>query len=318
MSSVIVDKILERAGEAHVLSLLSEILSGTELNSLLLEVFNQRTSRQSPAQLLKHYQSNRFVKPADLPVIEMKQAELDLLKIFQKNLFEPIELSPVAVLGTCSVVAPADQKKILSALRGTEVLADATNTIALHISDLKKQKVWSLKNPNEKLRFATIQRHVRTQSISGKGFTPHFKIGCMVTSGSDMGNFAFEKEGLTEHILVMKEIFRGYYKVDQVSFRLICRGGYANSIKLAWEVKRFVQQHYPETDIQVVETSEKEIGYYKGIQYKVDIKWGDKTFEIGDGGFVDWTQQLLQNKKERLLIAGFGYDLMYRIMNGML
>ena len=318
MSSVIVDKILERAGEAHVLSLLSENLSGTELNSLLLEVFNQRTSRQSPAQLLKHYQSNRFVKPADLPVIEMKQAELDLLKIFQKNLFEPIELSPVAVLGTCSVVAPADQKKILSALRGTEVLADATNAIALHISDLKKQKVWSLKNPNEKLRFATIQRHVRTQSISGKGFTPHFKIGCMVTSGSDMGNFGFEKEALTEHILVMKEIFRGYYKVDQVSFRLICRGGYANSIKLASEVKRFVQQHYPETAIDIVETSEKEIGYYKGIQYKVDIKWGGKTFEIGDGGFVDWTQQLLQNKKERLLITGIGFEFMYRIMHGML
>jgi hypothetical protein len=318
MSSVIVDKILERAGEAHVLSVLSENLSGTELNSLLLEVFNQRTSRQSPAQLLKHYQSNRFVKPADLPMLELKQAELDLLKIFQKCLFEPIELSPVAVLGTCSVVAPADQKKILSALRGTEVLADATNAIALHISDLKKQKVWSLKNPAEKLRFATIQRHVRTQSISGKGFTPHFKIGCMVTSGSDEGNFGFEKEALTEHILVMKEIFRGYYKADQLSFRLVCRGGYANSIKLAGEIKRFVQQHYPETAIEVVETSEKEIGYYKGIQYKADIKWGDKTFEIGDGGFVDWTQQLLQNKKERLLITGFGFDFMYRIIHGML
>ena len=318
MSSVIVNKILERAGEARVLSLLSENLSGTELNPLLLEVFNQRTSRQSPAQLLKHYQSNRFVKPADLPILEMKQAELDLLKIFQKCLFESIELSPVAVLGTCSVVALADQKKILSALRGTEVLADATNAIALHISDLKKQKAWSPKNPTEKLRFATIQRHVRAQSISGKGFTPHFKIGCMVTSGSDEGNFGFEKEALTEHLFVMREIFRGYYKVDQLSFRLICRGGYANSVKLAAEVKRFVQQHYPETAIQVVQTSEKEIGYYKGIQYKADITWGDKTFEIADGGFVDWTQQLLQNKKERLLITGFGFDFMHRIIHGML
>ena len=318
MSSVIVDKILDRAGEAHVLSLLAENLSGTELNSLLLEVFNQRTSRQSPAQLLKHYQTNRFVKPADLPVLEMKQTELDLLKIFQKYLFEPIELSPVAVLGTCSVVAPADQKKILSALRGTEVLADATNAMALHISDLKKQKLWTPKNPLEKLRLATIQRHVRTQSISGKGFTPHFKIGCMVTSGLDEGNFGFEKEALTEHILAMKAIFREYYKVEHLSFRLICRGGYTDSIKLASEIKRFVQQHYPETAIEIVEKSEKEIGYYKGIQYKVDIKWGDKTFEIGDGGFVDWTQQLLQNKKERLLITGFGFEFMYRIMHGML
>jgi len=129
MSSVIVDKILERAGDAHVLSLLAENLSGTELNSLLLEVFNQRTASQSPAQLLKNYQTNRFVKPADLPVLEMKQTELDLLKIFQKYLFEPIELSPVAILGTCSVVAPENKKKILSALRGTELLPIATNAM---------------------------------------------------------------------------------------------------------------------------------------------------------------------------------------------
>jgi hypothetical protein len=30
--------------------------------------------------------------------------------------------------------------------------------------------------------------------------------------------------------------------------------------------------------------------------------------EIGDGGFTDWTAQLLANRKERLLIAGYGTD----------
>lgn len=318
MSSIIVKKIIDRSGEDRLLGFLSEQLSGTELNSLLLEVFNQRISRQSPAQLLRHYQVNRFVKPADLPVIELKRIELDLLKIFHENSFEPIELSPVTVTGSCSVVAPADQKKILSALRGTEVLADATNAISLHIGHLKKEKLWSPKTPYEKLRFGTIQRHVRTQTITGKGFTPHFKIGCLVTSGLDTGNFGFEKESIAEHILAMKTIFAGYYKADQVGFRLICRQGYPDSIKLATEVKKFIQQHYPDTSLMVVEKGEKEINYYKGIQYKVDINMNGKTFEIGDGGFVDWTQQLLGNKKERLLITGFGVDFMYRITHGML
>ena len=318
MSSVIVKKILDRSGEKDLLRLLSEQLSGTELNSLLLEVFDQMTSKQSPAQLLKQYQLNRFVKPADLPVLELKQIEIDMLKIFQNCLFEPIELSPVAALGTCSIVAPANQKKILSALRGTEVLADATNAIALHISDLKKQKLWPPKTGVEKLRLGTIQRHVRTQSVNAKGFTPHFKIGCLVTSGIDTGNYGFEKEALAEHVVAMKMIFSGFYKVDQLNFRLICRGGYPDSIRLAMEVKKFIQQHNPDTAIDVIETPEKEIGYYKGIQYKVDIKWRDKTFEIGDGGFVDWTQKLLQNKKERLLITGFGFELMYRITRGLL
>ena len=30
--------------------------------------------------------------------------------------------------------------------------------------------------------------------------------------------------------------------------------------------------------------------------------------EIGDGGFVDWTQRLTGNRKERLLITGVGVD----------
>ncbi len=314
MSSFI-QKILDRIDQPKLLDQLSK-LSGSELNSLLLEVMRTQTLNCPPSQLLKRYQLNRFVKPADLPVVELRQAELDLLKIFQACSFEPLELSPVSILGACSVVALADQKKILSALRGTEVLADATNALALHISDLKKTKAWIPTNPNEKLRFATIQRHVRTQAISAKGFTPHFKIGCLVTSGIDTGNFAFESEALTEHLKVMKEIFLSYYCVDHLSFRLLCRNGYPDSFRLAEKIKEHALQSFPDIVINIVKEPEKDNGYYKGVQYKVDINVNNRTFEIADGGFVDWTQQLLQNKKERFLITGFGFEFMHRIVNG--
>lgn len=317
MKSHILTRILDQIRMPDIIKLLSEDIPGTSLNSLLLEVFARKASRFTPPQMLKLYQLNRFVKPADLPVIELRQTELDLLKIFQQYSFTPLELSPVTILGSCSVVAPADQKKILSALRGTEVLADATNAIALYISDLKKRKDWAPKTPNEKLRFSTIQRHVRTQSITGKGFTPHFKIGCLVTSGLDTGNFTFEKEALSEHVHLMKTMYEDYYKVDQLSFRLLCRKGYPDAIKLADELKAFIQMNYPQTNIDIMESPEKENEYYKGVQYKVDITLNNKVHEIGDGGFVDWTQQLLQNKKERFLITGFGFEFMYRILHGM-
>ena len=316
MSYAIIKKILDRIGQPNLIHLLSNELSGTELNSLLLEVFNQRTATVSPTQMLNLYQLNRFVKPAELPVIELKKEELDLLTIFNQYGFEPIELSPIAVLGACSTVARADQKKILTALRGTEVLADATNSIALHISDLKKRKVL-IPQPHEKIRFSTIQRHVRTQSITGKGFTPHFKIGCLVTSGLDTGSFSFEKEALSEHLHIMKVLYANYYKVNEVSFKFLCRQGYPDSHVLAKKIQEYIVQQHPDININIIENPEKEIGYYKGIQYKVDIKLNGKNYEIGDGGFVDWTQQLLQNKKERLLITGFGFEFMYRIMKGM-
>jgi len=318
MPSHITRKLLKRLGHPDLLQLLTEGLSGTELNTILLDVLREKAKKTTSTGLLKQYQLNRFVKPSDLPVLELKKAELELLKLFKIHLFEPVELSPVSVLGSCSAVAQTDQHKILSALRGTEVLADATNSMALHICDLKKRKLWRPKNQSEKFRLSTIQRHVRTQSITGAGFTPHFKIGCFVTSGVDTGSFTFEKESLLEHIQLMHAIYNGFYGVQNVSFRFLCRGGYADSIRLANEVKTYILIHAPETIVELVEKPEKEIDYYKGLQYKTDIRWNDKVFEIADGGFVDWTQQILQNKKERFLIGGIGFEFMFRIINDML
>ena len=316
MQASIVTKILQRIGQPDLVRLLSEDLAGSELNSLLLEVFKRKTSVLSAPDLLSQYNLNRFVKPADLPPVELKRMELDLLQVFQKFSFQPIELSPVSVLGSCSVVAPADQNKILSALRGTEVLADATNALALHISHCKKTKSEEYKEPAQKIKFGTFQRHIRTQSIQGKGFTPHFKIGCLVTSGLDTGNYEFEKESLADHINVMLATYKEYYKVDEIAFRFLCRSGYETPMELAKRIRDFVVQQHPEINIKIIEHSEKEINYYKGIQYKVDIRIKNKWYEIGDGGFVDWTQQFLQNKKERMLTTGIGFDFMYRILRG--
>jgi hypothetical protein len=318
MPSTIVTKILKRTGHDDLWRTLTEDLRGTELNSILLELMDVSASKLTPPMLLNQYQRNRFVKPSDLPVIELKRMELDLFEIFNRFLFEPIDLSPVSAFGSCSVVATADQKKILSALRGTEVLADATNAIALHVCDIKQRHKM---NPDRetRMRFSAIQRHLRTQQISGKGFTPHFKIACLVTAGVDTGGFGFEKESLCEHLSTMKELYLNYFKADRLSLRFQCRkGGYSDSITLANAVREFVLKKHRDLSIDIIEHPDKEIDYYKGIQYKIDIEVKGKSYEIGDGGFVDWTQQLLQNRKERMLSTGIGFDFMYRILQGQL
>jgi hypothetical protein len=318
MPSDVTQKILERIGEPGLFQLLTDGLTGTELNTLLLDVVRDKAKKTSAPSLLNQYELNRFVKPADLPVIELKQTELDLLKLFKSHLFEPTELSPVSILGSCAAVGPTDQNNVLSALRGTEVLADATNAMALHICHLKKRRLWQPKISAGKFRLSTIQRHVRTQTITAAGFTPHFKIGCLVTSGIDTGDFTFEKEALLEQLRLMNAIYNGYYGVQEVTFRFLCRKGYQDPLRLAKEVKAYVQSKAPEFKIDIVERPEKDITYYKGLQYKTDILWKGKIFEIADGGFVDWTQKVLQNKKERFLIGGIGFEFMFRVMNGML
>jgi hypothetical protein len=52
-------------------------------------------------------------------------------------------------------------------------------------------------------------------------------------------------------------------------------------------------------------------GYYTGVCFKIHAGGGPGQMrEVGDGGFVQWTQHLLGNRKERLLISGIGLDLL--------
>ena len=52
------------------------------------------------------------------------------------------------------------------------------------------------------------------------------------------------------------------------------------------------------------------IGYYPNICFKITANnhLGD-IYPLVDGGFVDWGQKMLSNKKELLLISGFGSEL---------
>ena len=56
--------------------------------------------------------------------------------------------------------------------------------------------------------------------------------------------------------------------------------------------------------------------YYKGINYQIYMRLGDENINIGDGGFVDWTQKLVGSRKERFLISGIGLDRLLMIREG--
>ncbi|MEJ1238747.1 hypothetical protein WBG78_11490 [Chryseolinea sp. T2] len=313
----ILDSILKRIGKPGLAETLIHELSGTEFNTLMLEVLAQRANNLSPGDLLRSYKNNRLVKPVDLPVLPLREMEIEYLRLFNDSAFEPIELSPVSSFGSCAVVGTTSQNKILSAIRNTEVLADATNAVALHIAHLKKQGTWN-PSPQDRRHFVVIQRHLRTQALSNSGFTPHFKIAALVTAGYDTGNHSFECETVLHHILAVRRLYVNFHRVTGIRFRLLCRDGYPDSLSLALKVKQHLNTSPENIDVQIIEHPEKNNAYYQGIQYKIDIDHRGQTWEIGDGGFVNWTQSLLQNKKERMFTTGLGFEFMFRIENGLL
>ncbi|MGO4697518.1 hypothetical protein AB4Z50_24850 [Paenibacillus sp. 2TAB26] len=300
------ERILRKLDQADLINLLVDRISSSDLNSLLLKVFSEKTKTSSPNDLLKRYKNNRFVHPADVDVLLLKRMELDVLDIASKHSFSPIQLSPVAPLGCASVLGTVDQNKAISALRGTEVVSDATNLLALHISNLLKTIDSNDKRDNF-IRFCTTHRHVRAQFFGDDpGMLPHFHLFCMVTSGLDEGSYSFEKQSLWEHIKVYQIIFKTLFGSD-IEIILSERSGYKDSAGL---VSRIIK-HGNELSLNVsVSTGEPnmENQYYKGLQFTLKTVIGETEYFIGDGGFVDWTQNMLGSRKERLLISAIGLD----------
>jgi hypothetical protein len=224
-----------------------------------------------------------------------------------------LQLSPLSQLGACSVVATVSQDKVVSALRNCEVLSDATNALALHISSLKKKQKSASSAAH--LKYCTVQRHVRSQEIKVKGFSPHFTIGCLVSSGMDTGNFAFEKQALGDHFKALGDVLTNVFNTGKVRFRLQQRDGYPTHFIPA--VLDHLHKSFPGLEVSIDENPGSN-NYYKGLQFKADITVKYGSFEIADGGFVDWTQQMLNNKKERFFIAGFGLELLNKMEEGLM
>lgn len=299
--------IISRQGIQEIVDVLSNDLSGSALNSVLLDVFNKRVQQETAASLLHKYERNKLVRPYDVDLIKFKEDELSCYKILAANGFEPLELSPVAQMGTSSVVATVDQKKVLTALRNTEVQADPTNAIALHYA-LQKKKGTIQQTCN----YSNISRIIRTQAFSNPHFTPHFTILCQVSCGRDTGSFRFEKTALLKHLTVARHICKAVFGIRQFYFELIPCKGYDAQCPLITACLSYIRDKDPELLVSVVEP-DQDNNYYYGFRIKMKIVLNEVNYEIGDGGLLDWTRQLLANSKERMMTMGIGFQVLHQI-----
>jgi len=295
--------IAQKGGYETVLNEL-EKLSGSELNSLLLELFGKRSKKISPAELLRQFEKNRFAAPSTVHPIAFKELELRCLKLAESKNFNPIILSPLTPLGTCSVVGFVDQNNVVSASRGTEIVSDATNVFALLIvGEYRKKRNKSI------IKYATTQRNVRSQGISNPGFTPHFGLFCLASGGLDTGNFSFKIENLLEHINVHLSLLSDEFAKDKLFIKFLLKDNNES-------FHRTLEEHSRELNNSIrikIERQSNPGNYYKLVQFKFFLEHEGKEINLSDGGFVDWTQKLIQNKKHRLLISGVGTELIYKI-----
>lgn len=286
------------------MDVLADELAGTDLTTLLLEVFRRRADRVTPAEVMRRYRTDRFMAPAPTDITALRRTE-DLLLSMLPDGFETLVLAPVVPLGTHTAVGPVDPRKVIATIRGSEVAADPTNALALEAASRRAQALCADPRSIAPVRLAASQRVVRAQHFdAAPGRLAHFQLFGMVTAGRDTGNRAFERQHLGEHLTFAARAVSGA-GAQRIEIRLTCLDEAFNPML---DHMSDLLAGTPGVDVSGDPDRTSGHGYYTGLCYKIYATIAGQRLEIADGGFVDWTQRLTDNRKERLLIGGFGVD----------
>ena len=175
--------------------------------------------------------------------------------------------------------------------------------LALYIAAGIKDR--TLSQTDTLIHICTTHRHIRYQSSFRTGMLPHFGIFTMVSAGKSRSSYAFEIEALLFQLQFYHDYWMQKYGVV-LSLSFNQRKGYKDPDGFFNWIVEAVKENIDM--VIAIDEQENDTTYYKGLQATLNAQIDDKTIEIGDIGFTDWTQKLLNNTSERLLVSAMALD----------
>ncbi|WP_018182230.1 hypothetical protein [Kaistia granuli] len=300
MSSTL-ERILADTEVPDLLEILSERLSPTDLQSLMLAVYARRSAARSPADVLADYERSRFFGAAPFARADYAAWE-HVADAVMADRFEVLALSPVAPLASCAAVATVGQGWSVPTVRTGEVVSDSTNILALEAALRRRRR------PSDRalVHLATTQRVVRPQAYADPGMLAHFALMALVSTGRDHGSHSIEAEAvglhLDTHLAAFSRLFGAGVRLS-VGYTIV-----SNSHDDAR--RNAVMAAATRHGVAVAEEPGREAahGYYAGFCFHIWGEIGGERYQLSDGGAVDWVGRLLSNAKERTLISGCGVE----------
>ncbi len=168
------------------------------------------------------------------------------------------------------------------------------------------------RSPADDIKLCASHRLLRPQAVQGPALFTHFRILSLCTAGRDRGSYRFESQALREHIAFYLRLFREIAKegmaAREVTVALTALDESRMDI-LRMKVVEELSAEYPDVRFVFDQARVNGRGYYTGVAFRIAARdAAGKEDGIVDGGLTDWTQQLLSNRKERLLISGAGSE----------
>jgi hypothetical protein len=277
---------------------LTRNLAGSELHSVLLEVMQRRAAGRQPKDVLAQYQRDPFCAPA--PVDLRTSSALDAQLLAAAEGFEAIELSPVAPLGACSVVAVTNQNRVLSALRMTEVVSDPTNVLALECAARMRAR------PELPVHLVTSQRVVRAQPAPKlPGYAQHFRMFVLGSAGRETRDHCFTVETLVRHV---RTLLAALDRLERLGYSF----GVRRVEVFATQARQRIADRVAESFGTIATRKPLEHGYYSGgVRYQiwVTVPADGSSVPLVDGGVFDWVARIASNRRAVFVATGTGTQL---------
>src|SRR5690242_10353315 len=281
-------------------------LAPSVLQSLLIDVHRRTATTVTPAEVLRRYRRDRFAVPAATDPRALARVRDAAFRLLPPGVV-PVEPSPVAPFGTAAALTGRGQAGVVATDRTLEVVADTAGVLALEAAVRR-----SAGPADGTVRLAATARVLRTQPFPPP-YQQHFELLALCTAGRSAPGFAFEAAALVEqigfHVALATALCRDERRV-RVEIADLARPGVETRLEPL--VCAPLRSRHPEADIAIDPARTRAAAYYAGAAFLVSLTGAGGAVEFCDGGLVDWTQRLLADRRERLVVSGLGIDTLAR------
>ena len=269
----------------------------------LLALAREDAATRRPADLGRQWTDDATVRPSATD--QRTATAYDALALESAPEYEALLLSPVAPLGTSTVVAPMSQDRILTTIRPNEVVSDPTNVLALEAARRLRD------DPAEHVRLCTAHQVLRMQPVPpGVGFTRHFRLFSLLDAGPSRPYDGFEVDAVVAQLGIHLRILTAASERFGLQWRDPVAKIFADDRlpAIADRLSSALSAAHPDIGI---EHAPLESAYYGGLRVKLLVhdRAGTPCDWI-DLGAHDWVARLTSNGRQRCIASAVGIQLL--------
>ena len=298
-----------------ITELLGNKLNASDLQSLLIKISAIRAEELNAQTPFRNFHSSRFSRPSDISQRIFNRLDSLAYELLPGS-YETIELSPVTPFASVSSISNLSQNLVLSTIRNYEVVSDPTNVMALESAIRRKSLIKKQDKSAHIVNLCSSHRLLRAQAFENEKFTAHFRVFSLVSAGKDTGNLEFESNQMAEHLNFYLSLSAELSLLDRVEVFI---SDFSKSVPTSFldDLKSRLKAEFQGLPVKWDNNREQAKNYYSPLAFMIRYRDDNRQpWLIVDGGFTDWTRQLLSNKKERFLGSAIGTELLLRVFPG--